>query len=97
MDKNELSLQLIVTSFVISVVASFIRLIFHRNDSFWQTVANFFGGIMIGVLVGFLMQGSPWQNPATAIAALTGREICKALIDVVPTLIKSLLTKKIEK
>lgn len=86
--------QKIMDAFIISVLASFIRLMFNRDITFLQTMANFFGGVALGVLVGFLIRDAKWANGwneiIIAAAALAGKEIVKKLIIIIPTFIKNI-------
>lgn len=88
----------IVTAFIISLVASFIRLLFYKNESFVKTLITFVGGIAFGTLVGFLVSTSPILNGYdkifAAAAAICGKEIVKLLIVDTPAFVKKLANKK---
>lgn len=92
-------LSLIVNSLVISLVASFIRLIFHRNGSFIQACLVFFGGIIFGTFVGYIIDGIPMLEPYSKIlvaaSALAGKEIVEFVIKDAPSLIKKMVIRRI--
>lgn len=92
------SLDKIITAFIISLVASFVRLLFYKNESFVKTLITFVGGIAFGTLVGFLVGTWPamagYDKIFAAAAAICGKEVVKLLIVDGPALIKKLAYKK---
>lgn len=88
----------ILTALIISIVASFCRLMFYKNETFIKTLFTFVGGIAFGTLVGYLVSTIPsmagYDKIFTAVAAIGGKEIVKLLIVDFPLLVKKLANKK---
>lgn len=92
-------LEIILNSFLISLVASFVRLIFYKTGNWLQTCLVFFGGVVFGTLVGYLLDGvtslQPFSKILIAAAAIAGKEIIEFIIKSMPKLLKKFINKKI--
>jgi hypothetical protein len=92
-------IEIIVNSFITSLVASFLRLLFHRSGSFIQACLIFFGGIILGTFVGYLIDDieslKSFSKILVAASALAGKEVVEFVIKDGPNLIKKLITKRI--
>lgn len=91
-------LGVIINSLVISIVASFVRLMLHKNGSFIQACLVFFGGTLFGTFVGYLIDGvavlEPFSKVIVAASALTGKEVVESVITYVPLLVRKIIIKK---
>lgn len=87
----------IIDCFIISVIASFARVLLYKNESFKSMLVVFFGGMLFGTLVGYLIgtfpKFSPFDKLCTAFAAILGREIVNFLIVQAPAFLKSALDR----
>lgn len=92
-------LEIIINSFVISLISSFVRVIFHRSGSWAQTCLMFFGGIIFGTLVGYLIDGvkalESFDKILIAASAIAAKEIIEFVIKGTPTLLKKFVNKKL--
>lgn len=104
MDKQEVLgryIEVFFQTFILSLLASLVRLFFYKNETFWKTVWNFIGGILFGVMAGYLANTieaiKDYDKVITAFAALLGKEIIESLIKYIPLFIKNALLFKFKK
>lgn len=92
-------LEVITNAAIVSFIAAFIRLIFYRNGTWIQTCITFFGGILLGVLVGYSLDGvgGNFNKLIIAASAITAKEIIEFLIKAMPKILSKFVTKKINK
>lgn len=90
------AVEKLMNYFIISVVGSFIRMIFFRNEPFGKTVLTFLGGILLGTLVGYLIAPifPGWDKVATAVTAIIGKEFVMLMINDLPNVIRKFVNKK---
>lgn len=86
-----LQFEALITTIIISVVASFVRLMFYRDLTFWRTVSNFFGGVALGMLIGYLLRNNTtlgiWRDILVAGIALLGKELTTGLVKIAPEIV----------
>lgn len=81
----------IISAFIIVVIASFVRLMFNRDITFAKTISNFFGGVSLGMLLGYLLRENisfgPWKEFLIAGVALLGKELTEGFIKIAPGIV----------
>lgn len=80
--------QAIISAFLISVMVSFVRLMFYRDITFARTLSNFAGGVFLGMLLGYLLRANHdlgmWKEIIVALVSLLGKEITEGFIKIAP-------------
>lgn len=84
--KTNLTAEILLNSFVIAVVAALVRVLFSTMKTFKDTCKIFLGGILFGVLAGYLANDIKWLDGwikvLIAVFSLMGKEIFEAVKDV---------------
>lgn len=64
-----------------------------------QTCLVFFGGVILGTLVGYIIDGiavlKGWDKVIIAATALVGKEVVELVVKDTPTTIKKFVNKKL--
>lgn len=77
--KVTLTVEVLLNSFILALIASLIRVLFTKVSSFRDTIVTFAGGIIFGVLAGYLANDikalDGWTKIIIVVFSLFGKEL----------------------
>src|SRR6266567_2378985 len=90
-------IQALIACFLVSVCASFARVLLFKQDDFKTTLKTFVGGIFFGTVVGYLVGRSAkyasWDTLCSAWSSLIGKEFVNFLVVEAPAMLRGIWDK----
>lgn len=72
------------SSLAVATTASLIRVFFTKRRGWWHNLGTFFGGVLVGTLVGYVLKDisvvADYQNAIVAAVSIGAREFVEWLI-----------------
>ena len=72
------------SSLAVATTASLIRVFFTKNKGWWHNLSTFFGGVLVGTLIGYVIKDvsvvAEYQSAIVAAVSIGAREFVEWLI-----------------
>ena len=86
----------LITNSLLAIAAAFVRLCFGVRGTWREAIITFFGGIVFGVLIGFLIRNVAWMQAYNsffvAVAALAGKELFGVIVKMAPVFLSGIFS-----
>ena len=73
------------SSFIVAAMASIVRIVFSPKRGFWHGVGTFFGGVLVGTLIGYIVNDiqsiRDYNNAIVAAASIGAREFVEWILE----------------
>lgn len=73
------------SSVIVAAIASIVRIVFSPKRSFWNGVGTFFGGVLVGTLIGYIVNDiqsiRDYNNAIVAAASIGAREFVEWILE----------------
>lgn len=78
-------ISVISASAIVAAMASLVRIVFSPNRGFWHGMGTFFGGVLVGTLIGYIVSDIPsvhdYNNAIVAAASIGAREFVEWILE----------------
>lgn len=75
----------ISSSAIVAAIASIVRIVFSPKRGFWHGVGTFFGGVLVGTLIGYIVTDiqsiKDYNNAIVAAASIGAREFVEWILE----------------